>query len=315
MGQIHGQRRLAADHVLARGEASKLASINSTEQSDIYISVFLKEQNKIEKVSLEKYVLGVALAEIPLEFEYEAIKAQMLVARTYILHRLWKNTMRDEAVAYDVTDQTTDQVYLPLGEVERYRQVESRQIHMEKFERALAATKDMLITYNDEPIEAVFFSASNGYTENAEDYWGDAIPYLRSVSSEWDKEYSPSYQQKQMFTYQYIKERFSSSDIKPTLKIEEKTKANRIATIAINGEIYSGREVRELLGLASNDFTWVLNDKKQEITFLTYGYGHGVGLSQWGANGMAAEGYLANAIIEHYYSGVEIQQASKLVNN
>lgn len=319
MGQLHEQKRLKNKGAIGSGPKQAVSGEDRAGLSGITIDVLLKEPNTVETVSLEAYVLGVSLAEIPMSFEYEAIKAQMLVARTYILHRLWKNSSSENSddinLTYDVTDQSIDQVYLPLSEVERYRRDKSKQEDMKKFERALASTENMFIAYEDEPIEAVFFSTSNGYTENSEDYWGDMIPYLRSVSSEWDKDYSPSYVQEQTVTYQKFNEQFGSSTKKPKLEVEERTKTNRIAAITINGQLYSGREVRERLGLASNHFTWKQNDKKEEITFTTYGYGHGVGLSQWGANGMAAEGFSAQEIIEHYYSGVEIQQASKLVNN
>jgi len=313
MGQLHEQRRVLQHEI---GKITKQADHEQDVPSGGMVSVLLKESNIIEKVTLDEYVLGVALAEIPLDFEYEAIRAQMLVARTYIIHRLQSKQLDDvNGSEYDVTNQSTDQVYLSLDKVKQYRSDANLDIKMNKFDRALQSTEGMIIVYQEEPIDAVFFSTSNGYTENSEDYWGDPIPYLRSVKSEWDSKYSPSYKKQQTFTYAYINKQFGSSTKKPSLHIKEKTKANRIAVITINGESYSGREVRELLGLASNHFTWEFDNKNEEIIFTTYGFGHGVGLSQWGANGMAIEGYLAEDIIEHYYSGVHIQQASKLLKN
>ena len=246
----------------------------------------------------------------------------MLAVRTYIVRRMINasNIVQYEqsGESYIVTDTVQHQVYWSNEQMLKYETDEHNKETLEKFTRSLEATKGQIIIYNEEPIEAVFFSTSNGYTEAAEDYWGHAIDYLQSVESKWDQSISPSYEKELAFSYEQLYQLLGlAATDNDTLNISNvtRTNSNRIASLSINGEIIEGKQFRELLGLASTHFTWTLDKKAQTITFTTYGYGHGVGMSQWGANGMAQAGYLANDIVTHYYKGVHIEQASKLVNN
>jgi len=306
----------------SNNKESKETESNQSDVEQPTISVLLTNKQIVERVPLEQYVLQVTLAEMPSSFEPEAIKAQMLAVRTYIVRRMMSSSNLEKnqpsGEQYIVTDTQQHQVYWSNEQMIAYREDKSNEKTLEKFEQALEETKDQIVVYKEEPIEAVFFSTSNGYTEAAEDYWGYDIDYLQSVDSKWDQSISPSYEQEMEFSYEQLYQLLGLSESnKDMLNISDvmHTNSNRIANLSINGQTFEGKKIRELLGLASTHFTWTKDKKAKMITFTTYGYGHGVGMSQWGANGMAQEGYLANDIITHYYKGVQIEQASKLVKN
>ncbi|OBR63680.1 stage II sporulation protein D [Paenibacillus oryzae] len=279
------------------------------------VKVYLSAKKKVEKVPLETYVLGVLAGEMTADFELEALKAQAIAARTYIVRKL--SSASDEALkkkGADVTNTIQHQVYIPRKELlERWPGGADAE-PFKKLEQAVAETRGLIITYNGGPIEAAFFSTSNGYTENSEEYWELQLPYLRSVASPWDKELSPRYKQqtelRQSELYAKLGLSGKAAKGKPVIKLVSETEGNRVKEVKINGVLFTGREVREKLGLASSQFTWKIDGKK--ISFTTYGMGHGVGMSQWGANGMAKEGKTAVDILQHYYSGASIVQASKL---
>lgn len=307
----------SSNHLENSGTKAELSDVEQP-----IITVLLTEQQTVERVPLEQYVLQVTLAEIPSSFEEEAIKAQMLAVRTYIVRRMMNSSNMERyeptGAQYIVTDTQQHQVYWSNERMLSYRADKSNKKTLEKFERALEETKDQILIYNNEPIEAVFFSTSNGYTEAAEDYWGYNIDYLQSVESKWDQSISPSYEQEVAFSYEQLYQLLglsANNNDKLTISDVTHTNSKRIASLSINEQTFAGKQLRELLGLASTHFTWTNNKKAQTITFTTYGYGHGVGMSQWGANGMAEAGYLANDIVTYYYNGVHIEQASKLVNN
>ncbi|MFX3634080.1 MAG: stage II sporulation protein D [Candidatus Pristimantibacillus sp.] len=318
--------------VATTGEASAEAmrqtpSQHNTAMSDgrnalnnLYVRVYMTKENRVERIPLETYVQGVVAGEMPIEFELEALKAQAIAARTYIVRRM---ALKDDSgmpeagigSKADVTDTIDHQVYLSLNQLEKKWPKDKRKANKTKLSEAIEQTRGQIITYDGEPIQAVFFSTSNGYTENSEEYWQQEIPYLRSVDSPWDEAISPRYKETVELT---LKQFYSKLGIsiegskKPSIRILDKTTGNRIGMITIGGATLSGREVREKLELASSQFTWSIEG--DSITITTFGYGHGVGMSQWGANGMAKAGHGAEEIIVHYYSGTKVEQASKLSN-
>ncbi|WP_245697701.1 stage II sporulation protein D [Paenibacillus oryzae] len=306
-GRLQASEKPAAAKPLASGAAGPLDKVQ--------VKVYLSAKKKVEKVPLETYVLGVLAGEMTADFELEALKAQAIAARTYIVRKL--SSASDEALkkkGADVTNTIQHQVYIPRKELlERWPGGADAE-PFKKLEQAVAETRGLIITYNGGPIEAAFFSTSNGYTENSEEYWELQLPYLRSVASPWDKELSPRYKQqtelRQSELYAKLGLSGKAAKGKPVIKLVSETEGNRVKEVKINGVLFTGREVREKLGLASSQFTWKIDGKK--ISFTTYGMGHGVGMSQWGANGMAKEGKTAVDILQHYYSGASIVQASKL---
>lgn len=272
--------------------------------SMIQIGVKLSQSKQVENVPLELYVRGVLAGEMPADFELEALKAQAIAARTYIVRRLALHT--DEPL--QVSGTISDQVYIPLKELDRHWGKASKE-RLEQLSRAVEETAGQILTYDGEPIEALFFSTSNGYTENSEDYFGSVLPYLRSVASPWDVTLSPRYKQT---TTMKLTEFYSKLGVKKgaekKLSVEEYTPGRRIKRIRVGETEYTGRQVRELLGLPSSQFTWRIKGSKIEMT--SYGYGHGVGMSQWGAEAMAQNGRRAEEILAHYYSGTRIESAT-----
>lgn len=276
------------------------------------VRVYLTDRKKVESVPLETYVMGVLAAEMPIDFELEAMKAQAIAARTYIVRRLSSGAAVNERA--DVLDTVQHQVYLSKDELGKRWKGQEKIDHLAKLKHAVDETRGFILTYEGEPIEAAFFSTSNGYTENSEEYWAQSLPYLRSVASPWDEAISPRYEAEASFSkkelYRALGLKGKAAGSKLSISVVQRTEGNRIKEVKINGKSFSGREVRERLGLASSHFSWKI--KNSEVVFLTYGLGHGVGMSQWGANGMAQEGKTAKDILLHYYTGTKVEQASKL---
>lgn len=284
--------------------------------SPFSVAVMRSTTETVENIPLEEYVAGVVSAEMPADFEMEALKAQSLAARTYTVnHLLYQD--QDASENYDVTDTVQHQVY--KSEEELMQQWGSDfDWKMNRIKEAVSATKGEILTFEDTPITAAFFSTSNGKTENSEDYWENEIPYLRSVESPWDKE-SPKFTDQQTFSIAQLSELLEVDLPNQTpLFIEEtRTASDRVDELSLEGYTFSGREVREKLNLPSSDFT--IRQSNNHLIFTTEGYGHGVGMSQFGANGMAKEGKTYQEIIKHYYQGVEIstvtETAPTLVSN
>ncbi|WP_245976673.1 stage II sporulation protein D [Oceanobacillus arenosus] len=271
------------------------------EDSSLSVEVMRSVTKTVEDLPLETYIVGVVASEMPSEFEPEALKAQALAARTFTVNHLLHG---NSDAAYDLTDTVTHQVY--KNELDLQKQWGSDfTANMNKIKEAVNATKGEIITYQDAPITAQFFSTSNGFTENSEDYWENELPYLRSVESPWDKD-SPKF---------LGQGTFSVDEVEAALQIElpkgaalnlevTRTESGRVKELAIEGHTFSGREIREKLKLNSNDFQ--IKQNNDHLVFTTKGNGHGVGMSQYGANGMALEGKTYQEIIKYYYQGVEI---------
>lgn len=289
------------------------------------VRVYLSGTRQIESVALEQYVRGVLAAEMPSSFELEALKAQAMAARTYIMRRLLAKDTSGTPEGADVTDTVAHQAYKPLAEMERLPKNAAA-----KLSRAVEETKDLIVTYDGKPIMAAFFSTSNGYTENAEDYWGSPIPYLKSVPSPWDEQVAPKYAERTTFQMNALLSELGvsvqslklQSDVRTSgkitsfqgignqLHIVSRTAGKRVGQVQIGSERFTGREIREKLGLRSSAFDWSVDNDKLVIT--TYGFGHGVGMSQYGAQGMAKEGATAEQIVTYYYRDVKLDKASKL---
>lgn len=291
-------------------QSSELVHLIEESAKHVVIPVLITRENRIEAVPLETYVRGVIAAEMPIEFELEALKAQAIAARTYIVRRLMyeddSNVPASDAL---VTDTVAHQAYINLEQLQSRWDQQAYVPNMIKLNRAVNETAGMIVTYNGEPIQAMFFSTSNGYSENSEDYFRDEIPYLRSVASPWDVELSPKYEQQTTLSVEEVRSKLGinaqgKGQIK--LQIMKKTASQRIEEIQVDDVVLSGREVREKLALPSSHFVWKL--QKENITFTTYGYGHGVGMSQYGAQGMALQGKGAADIVGYYYQNVQLEQ-------
>ncbi|MDQ0207026.1 stage II sporulation protein D [Alkalicoccobacillus murimartini] len=268
------------------------------------VSVFRSKKNSLEQVPLEDYVTGVVSAEMLPSFEMEALKAQALAARTFILKLILNEADTKLPEGAIVTDTITHQVYQDEEEL-RQKWGQDYESNFNRVKEAVAATAGEIITYDNEPISAQFFSTSNGFTENSEDYYENSFPYLRSVESPWDQN-SPRFSGEKEFSDAEIEQSLgvtlpSNGTIPPT---SERTDGGRVASVTIGDKTITGREVRTLLKLDSSDFDWQRSNGT--VTIKTKGWGHGVGMSQYGADGMAKDGITYDKIIQHYYQGIEI---------
>ncbi|WP_458411690.1 stage II sporulation protein D [Schinkia sp. CFF1] len=279
----------------------------------IEVAVYRSKTKKIANIPLEEYVKGVVASEMPAEFELEALKAQALTARTYIIRQLLGDEPISAPKGAVVTDTVMHQVYKSPEELRAAWGPANYDWKMARITEAVEATKGQIITYNNEPITASFFSTSNGYTENSEDYWKNSFPYLRSVESPWDK-ISPKFKDKVVVSVADFEKKLGVKVTSDKIgEIVSRTAGNRVAKVKINDKTFDGREIREKLELRSTDFTW----KKQgnNVVITTKGYGHGVGMSQYGANGMATEGKSFKDIIIHYYKGTNISSAEPFLKD
>ncbi|MGN1401191.1 MAG: stage II sporulation protein D [Bacillus sp. (in: firmicutes)] len=288
--------------------SKKEITMSDLEESVLDVTVHRSGTGERLTMPLEQYIAGVVAAEMPADFELEALKAQSLTARTYIMDRLISGAKVKDA---DVTDTIAHQVYQDEEQL-RSKWGKHYERNMKKVVRAVYETKGKILTYEGDPITAFFFSTSNGFTENSENYWEKSLPYLKSVESPWDKE-SPKYLDRKVISVDDFEKRLgvNINDSGNIGVIKGRTTGNRVAAVSIGGKTLSGKKIREALELKSTDFTW--ERKEDSIIITTKGYGHGVGMSQYGANGMASEGKNYEEIVRHYYQGVEIASAEKVI--
>jgi stage II sporulation protein D len=276
-------------------------------ESPLDVPVYRSQSKEIENIALEEYVIGVVASEMPADFETEALKAQALAARTYITKQLMNERALGAPKGSVVTDTQNHQVYKNDKELQGIWGTDYNW-KLKKITEAVAATQGKILTYDNQPIEALFFSTSNGYTENSEDYWQEPIPYLKSVESIWDEK-SPKFYDKEVIPLQEFEKKLGVTikNSGSVGKITGLTPGKRVATVEVGGKKFSGKAIREKLGLKSSDFTWEL--KGDSVVIETKGFGHGVGMSQYGANFMAEDGKAYTDIVSHYYKGAEISDA------
>ncbi|MFT4416370.1 stage II sporulation protein D [Fredinandcohnia humi] len=278
----------------------------------VEVAVHRASSNNIENVPLEEYVIRVLASEMPGEFELEALKAQALAARTYIVKQMLSDQKLGVPEGAVVSDTTRHQVYYNREELKKILKDEY-DWKIEKITKAVAETQGQILTYNGSPIDALFFSTSNGYTENSQDYYQTEYPYLKSVPSPWDVNTEKFHDQIEMTITEFEQKLgIKVGNSKEIGKVTARTQSNRVATVEVGGKTFTGREIREALKLRSTDFTW--ERKGSHIVIQTKGYGHGVGMSQFGADGMAKEGKTYKDIVTYYYQGVQVSSADDFIN-
>ena len=251
--------------------------------------------------SIEDYVIGVVAGEVPASFDLEALKAQAVASRTYALEHKQRSKTN-----YDVTDNTQNQVYINLEDMKN-KWKNNYDENLNKITNAVNSTKGEVLLYDNNLIDAMFFSTSNGYTENSENVFSSKKPYLISVPSPWDKQESPVFKttssiSKKEFLFNLglpDSNEINISDVKTT-------NAKRVISLNINGKKFKGSEIKSIFKLRSTSFN--IEIKEDKVNFIVNGFGHGVGMSQYGANGMAKEGYSYKDILKHYYKNCEIKK-------
>ncbi len=261
-------------------------------------NITIKRSNEtMQTINLEEYIIGVVSSEMPASFNIEALKAQSVVARTYALKANQTGKM--------LTDTVSTQSYIDTDQM-RSKWGSSYNTYYNKIKNAVESTNGEYLSYNGNYIEALYHSTNNGKTESSLDVFGNYYPYLVSVTSDYDKSAS-SYLRNVNFDFNTLSNKLGinlNSD--SVINIISYTDGGNIKEISINGNIYSGKRIRELLGLRSADFD--INIENNSVNITTRGYGHGVGMSQYGANGMANAGYGYKDILSHYYPGTILKK-------
>lgn len=254
----------------------------------------------IETKDLENYVIGVVAAEMPASFSIEALKAQAIASRSYAYYKMKQNNGN-----YDIIADVSNQAYINDDEMHEKWQG-NYDIYYKKIKEAVDGTKNEVMTYDGQVIEAFYFAMSNGYTEDVDSVFGESLPYLKSVESKWDNKSLSNYEvNTQLSTVEFLKKlNLNNNIIVINNQIYDET--GRTKEITINSTTFKGTEFRKLLNLRSTDFKIELENNIVNIT--TKGYGHGVGMSQYGANGMAKDGFDCYTILKYYYKDIEFQK-------
>ena len=285
------------------------------------IKVYMTKQCKIKEMDLEEYVKGVVASEMPAEFSLEALKAQAVAARTYALAHMkeYGGSSCPKAKNANLCDTIHCQVFKYKEERMKSWPKLKKYKYWAKIERAVDETKMEVITYDDEVIkEPYYFSTSSGNTENSVEVFANEVPYLKSVKSPEDK-ISPKfktkvvYSEKELFNIinkSYPNSLRSNKRLKNQLSIESRTKAGSVKILRMGRTKISGIKFRSLLGLNSSNFTF--NFKGNNVEIFCRGYGHGVGMSQWGANALAKKGENYKNILKHYYTGIKINNYEEI---
>ena len=269
-------------------------SDNTTNSSMSEITIY-RSNGSIINLNMTDYLIGVVSSEMPASFNLEALKAQSVLARTYAL--------KAKQTGKKLTDTVSTQSYIDIDQMKnKWRN--SFNTYYNKIKNAVENTNGEYLSYNGNYIEALYHSTNNGKTESSLDVFGNYYPYLISVSSEYDKNAS-NYLRTINMPLDTISNKLGLSlNNDSVISILSYTDGGNIKEININGNNFSGKKVRELLGLRSADFDISISDNNANIT--TRGYGHGVGMSQYGANGMANAGYSYKDILSHYYPGTTL---------
>ena len=282
------------------------------------IEVWLAEKEKVVKVDFEEYVCRVVASEMPAKFDEEALKAQSVAARTYAMAKILKYEEKkpENHPKTPVCSTTHCQVYKTEKKLIADHEEGWEKTGWEKIQKACHATEGQLLYHDGKLVmQPLFFSSSGGQTENSEDVFVSAYPYLVSVASPYEEEASHRDEEAVLEMNEFakkIKDAYPHRELgkisRDTVKILSRTAGGRVERIQVGGGkegVMKGTEVRTALGLSSALFSISFRDDS-EIVFTSSGSGHGVGMSQYGADGMAKEGYNYVEILEHYYSGSQV---------
>ena len=282
------------------------------------VNLYLSKQDKSINLNLEEYIMSVVAAEMPASYEIEALKAQAVIARTYTLNKIETKKIygNENHPDSDICDDINDcQAYITKEDrIDKWNKSnEDANVLWKKIEEAVISTQGIIITYKDEPIKAFFHANSGGMTEDVELVWnGEPIEYLKSVETVGENnytQYSSSVEYSCDEFKNIMKKRYANFDInfsdQNCIKIIDRSKSNRILNIQIGNIEMTGVNVREIFGLKSTNFEVLIKDSK--VIFNVIGYGHGIGMSQTGANELAKSGYNYEDIIHHFYTNVKIE--------
>lgn len=272
---------------------------NVTQEPVHSIKVLDQTTGEITEMDLETYIIGVVAAEMPASFEIEALKAQAVASRTFAIYK--KEHRSDD---FDIIKGTSDQAFNTTEEMKAKWQ-DNYETYVSKISQAVKETKNEILTYQGQTIESFYFAMSNGYTEKSELVFQEELPYIDSVESSWDNESLNNYE----VTKTFSKEEFCTllnitcEDI--VISEINRTNSGRVSSLKVNDTVFKGVEFRKMLSLRSTDFEISVGE---DVVITTKGSGHGVGMSQYGANGMAKEGKTYQEILNYFYQNIEISK-------
>lgn len=307
---------------ISSSESTKNIMKKSEQDKDTYetvdstsptITVYNCSTNKTEKMDIETFLYGVVASEMSSDFSEEALKAQAVAARTYIIYKIENNITQGHNGADICTNSNHCQAYASYEELKNKKGDEWIKNSYPKIKQAVDDTKGHILTYDNKAILPLYFSTSSGKTENSEEVFSAQYPYLKSVSSPYEEQSPKYYTEKKinkndfvnLLKKNYSSISISSENLNNTVKILDRTTAGSVNTIQVGNKKITGRNMRTIFGLNSSNFDLGFNG--DTVIFKVKGYGHGVGMSQWGAEGMAQKNYKYDEILFHYYTDTQIK--------
>jgi len=284
------------------GAAQTMTQESTADES--MLLVYLTQEDRLVQMTMEGYVCGVVAAEMPAQYHLEALKAQAVAARTRALWQKEQGGCTLHPGADICTDSTHCQGYATLSECQE-QWGSSYEAYRDRLLQAQKETAGEWLAYGDKPITVLYHAISGGRTENVQTVFAQSLPYLVSVESAEDESIR-GFQQETTFSFEELSAKldFSAEEVRRSLSIGGYTESGRVSHVQIGEKKIEATELRNLLGLRSTWFSISMND--DGVTFHQRGYGHGVGMSQAGANAMAAAGADYAQILGHYYTGVQI---------
>ena len=287
---------------------NKRSDSSSLEAMDF--SIYYETNGTRNKLSFDEYLLGVVAANMPAGYHMEALRAQSVIARTYALYNISLLSKKDKD-KFEFTTSELGLSYINLNSLEQFWGQADYKTYFSKLENAVYSTKDEVLVYQNDLILPVFFDTGSGYTRSASDAWGVDIPYLISVSSKQDvtsTNYLKISEYEVSDIIQLLKKYYTDLKLQEDQFFEELSVISRDSTdyvlkIDLGSLTVSGEEFAKVIGLPSNHF--YIEEYEGKVRIICNGAGHGVGLSQYGANAMAEEGNSYHDILKHYYSGID----------
>lgn len=298
---------------VVKKKVTKEITYEKIDKDSPIINVYNVSKNKIEKIDIEEYLYGVLSSEMPSTFDEEALKAQAIAARTYVIYKMENNITSGHKNSAVCTNSDHCQAYTSYDDLKKIKGEDWIKSDYVKVKKAVDDTKGQIVSYEEKAILPLYFSTSSGKTENSKDVFSTQYPYLVSVDSPYEEnspKYSTTYSIKKSKFIKYIKNIYPQINISldkldKEVSIVDRTDGGCVKIIEVGNVKISGTDMRKILNLNSANFT--INYNNDEMNFTVKGYGHGVGMSQWGAEGMAKKGYKYYDILFHYFKGTDIK--------
>lgn len=299
------------EQLIEKNTSTKYINYETVDKDSPKINIYNHKTGKTQKMDIEEYLCGVLSGEMPSDFDIEALKAQAVAARTYVMYNK-ENVVSNHNGAAVCTDYTHCQEYKSYEELKKSKGEDWIKNSYPIIKQAVDETKGHIITYDGNPILPLYFSTSSGKTENSEEVFSTEYPYLRSVDSPYDK-YAPKYASTLKISNKYFVNKLKNTyndininqnNLSSQIKILSRSDGGSVEKIKLGNKELTGRDIRNIFNLNSANFE--INFDINSLDFVVKGYGHGVGMSQWGAQGMAEDEYKYYEILSHYYKDTTI---------